>query len=86
MERINRRKVLFGTVVSDKMKLTATVQVELKSKHPLYQKLVIKHKRYHAHNDGQNPAKVGDRVEITETRPLSATKRWRISSIIERAK
>ncbi|WP_033160183.1 30S ribosomal protein S17 [Mycoplasmoides alvi] len=85
MER-NRRKVLVGKVVSDKMKLTATVEVELKTKHPLYHKLVIKHKRYHAHNDLKEPARNGDRVEITETRPLSATKRWRVSSIIERAK
>ncbi|WP_027124212.1 30S ribosomal protein S17 [Mycoplasmoides pirum] len=85
MER-NRRKTLIGKVVSDKMKLTATVEVELKTKHPLYHKLVIKHKRYHAHNDLAEPAKVGDRVEIMETRPLSATKRWRISNIVERAK
>ena len=74
MER-NRRKVLVGKVVSDKTKLTATVEVEIKAKHPLYHKLVIRHKRYHAHNDLKEPARNGDRVEITETRPLSATKR-----------
>lgn len=82
----NRRKVLIGKVISDKMALTATVEVELKSKHPLYHKLVIKHKRYHVHNDAKEPARIGDRVEIAETRPLSATKRWRVSNIIERAK
>ncbi len=82
----NRRKTLVGRVVSDKTKLTATVEVELNTKHPLYHKPVIRHKRYHAHNDLEQPAKVGDRVEITETRPLSATKRWRISRVIERAK
>lgn len=72
MER-SRRKVLEGLVVSDKMQKTVVVSVETKSKHPIYRKLVISHKKYHAHNDNDD-AKVGDLVEITETRPLSATK------------
>jgi len=72
MER-SRRKVLEGLVVSDKMQKTVAVSVETKSKHPIYRKLVISHKKYHAHNDNDD-AKVGDLVEITETRPLSATK------------
>ncbi|CDN40143.1 30S ribosomal protein S17 [Mycoplasma amphoriforme] len=86
MKQRNHRKVLVGIVTSDKAKLTATVRVETKVKHPVYHKLVIKHKNYHAHNAGDAPAKVNDQVEISETRPLSATKRWRISRIIARAK
>lgn len=81
-----RRKVLTGRVVADKMRLTATVEVETRTRHPLYKKLVIRHKNYLAHNDLPEPARVGDRVRITETRPLSARKRWRISRIVERAK
>lgn len=74
MER-PRRKVLMGLVVADKMQLTATVQVETRTRHPLYNKLVIRHKKYLAHNDLAEPARVGDRVRITETRPYSARKR-----------
>ncbi|AJQ45606.1 30S ribosomal protein S17 [Ureaplasma diversum] len=84
MERA-RRKVLEGLVTSDKMQKTVVVTVETKNKHPLYRKLVITHKKYHAHNENDD-AKLGDRVEITETRPLSATKNWRVSRIIERAR
>lgn len=69
----NRRKVLVGVVASDKMQKTITVNVERKSKHPLYKKLVITHKKYHAH-DEKEEAKVGDKVEIVECRPLSKTK------------
>lgn len=74
VNRENRRKVLQGVVVSDKMQKTITVQVERKAKHPLYKKLVITHKKYHAH-DEKEECKIGDFVEIMETRPLSATKR-----------
>ncbi|QHG89974.2 30S ribosomal protein S17 [Malacoplasma iowae] len=84
MER-NRRKVLQGVVVSDKMQKTIVVNVETKTKHPLYKKLVITHKKYHAH-DEKEECKIGDFVEIIETRPLSALKRWRLNSIIEKAK
>lgn len=84
MER-NRRKVLQGFVVSDKMQKTIVVKVETKTKHPLYKKLVITHKKYHAH-DEKEECKIGDFVEIIETRPLSALKRWRLNSIIEKAK
>lgn len=84
MER-SRRKVLEGLVTSDKMQKTVVVTVETKNKHPLYRKLVITHKKYHAHNENDD-AKLGDKVEITETRPLSATKNWRVSRIIERAR
>lgn len=81
----NRRKVLVGIVTSDKMQKTITVHVERKSKHPLYKKLVITNKKYHAH-DEKEEAKVGDKVEIVECRPLSKTKTWRLSKIVEKAK
>lgn len=84
MER-NSRKTLIGVVVSDKMQKTIVVNVETKNKHPLYKKLVITHKKYHAH-DEKEECKIGDIVEIIETRPLSALKRWRLNSIIEKAK
>lgn len=84
MER-NSRKVLVGTVVSDKMQKTIVVNVETKNKHPLYKKLVITHKKYHAH-DEKEECNIGDIVEIVETRPLSALKRWRLNAIIEKAK
>ncbi len=83
--RDSKRKILQGTVVSDKMQKTIVVQVETKSKHRLYKKLVITHKKYHAH-DEKEECKIGDFVEIMETRPLSATKRWRLNKIIQKAK
>ena len=85
VERINRRKVLVGIVTSTKMDKTITVNVETKTKHPLYKKLVIKHKKYHAHDEKQE-ANVGDKVEIIETRPISKTKNFRLNEIIEKAK
>lgn len=81
----NKRKILTGIVTSDKMDKTITVSIETKSKHPLYKKLVITHKKYHVHDEKQE-AKVGDKVEISETRPLSKTKSWRLNKIIEKAK
>lgn len=84
-KRINRRKVLQGFIVSNKMQKTIVVQVETKAKHMLYQKLVITHKKYHVH-DEKEIGRVGDFVEFIETRPLSATKRWRLNKIIEKAK
>ncbi|MBR2651412.1 30S ribosomal protein S17 [bacterium] len=71
MER-NSRKVLVGVVTSNKMQKTITVKVETKFKHPLYRKLVIHNKKYHVHNE-QTDINVGDKVEITETRPISKT-------------
>lgn len=71
MERSNR-KVLVGVVTSDSMQKTVTVKVETKFKHPLYRKLVIQNKKYHAHDEHEE-AKVGDIVQITETRPISKT-------------
>lgn len=84
-ERANRRKILVGIVTSIKMQKTITVRVETKTKHPLYDKLVIRHKKYPAH-DETDEASIGDKVEIIETRPLSKTKSFRLYKIIERAK
>ncbi len=83
MERSNR-KVYRGTVVSDKMDKTITVIVETKKTHPLYGKRVKYSKKFKAH-DENNEARIGDKVEIMETRPLSATKRFRLVKIVEKA-
>ena len=83
--RANRRKVRVGLVVSDKMDKTVVVSVEDRVKHPLYGKVLRRTRKLKAH-DEQNQCGVGDRVSIQETRPLSATKRWRVVEVIERAK
>ena len=80
-----QRKVREGLVVSDKMDKTVVVEVEDRVKHPLYGKVLRRTSKVKAH-DEQNSAGVGDLVLIMETRPLSATKRWRIVEILERAK
>ncbi len=79
------RKTRVGVVVSDKMQKTVVVAIERRFPHPLYGKMVTRTKRLKAH-DEENSAKVGDRVRIMETRPLSKDKRWRIVEIIERAR
>ena len=79
----NRRKVRVGVVVSDKMDKTVTVTVQRQFLHPLYGKLVKRTKKYHAH-DENNEYQVGDSVRISETRPLSKTKRWRVVGLVER--
>ena len=79
------RKTRVGKVVSDKMDKTISVELEKRSTHPLYGKVVRSTKTVKAH-DEHNEAHVGDLVSIMETRPLSKTKRWRLDSIIERAK
>jgi small subunit ribosomal protein S17 len=78
------RKVREGLVVGDKMDKTAVVQVEDRVMHPLYRKVIRRTSKLKVH-DEQNAAGVGDRVLVMETRPLSATKRWRIVEILERA-
>lgn len=83
MER-NNRKVYRGTVVSDAMDKTITVKVETKKMHPLYGKRVEYSKKFKAH-DENNEAKKGDIVTIMETRPLSATKRFRLVEIVQKA-
>ena len=79
------RKVREGYVVSDKMDKTVVVEVQDRVKHPLYGKVMTQTARLKAH-DENNEAGVGDRVRIMETRPLSATKRWRVVEIVEKAK
>jgi small subunit ribosomal protein S17 len=79
------RKVREGLVVSDKMDKTVVVAVEDRVKHPLYGKVMRRTSKLKAH-DEQNSAGVGDRVLLMETRPLSATKRWRLVEILEKAK
>ena len=83
-EERNHRKVYQGRVVSDKMDKTITVVVETKKNHPIYGKRLNYSKKYKAH-DENNEAKVGDIVKIMETRPLSATKRFRLVEIVEKA-
>jgi small subunit ribosomal protein S17 len=75
------RKERVGTVVSDKMDKTVVVAVENRFPHPIYQKTVRRTTRYKAH-DETNSCKVGDRVRITETRPLSRSKRWAVAEVI----
>jgi small subunit ribosomal protein S17 len=80
-----RRKVREGLVVSDKMNKTVVVAVEDQVKHPLYGKVMRRTSKLKAH-DEQNACGIGDRVLLMETRPLSATKRWRVVEILEKAK
>ena len=79
------RKTRRGYVVSDKMQKTVVVEVEDRVKHPLYGKVIRRTSKLKVH-DEQNACGVGDRVLVMETRPLSATKRWRIVEILEKAK
>ena len=84
-KRISSRKVRVGKVVSDKMDKTVVVAIIDNVKHPLYKKIVKRTVRLKAH-DEKNECRVGDRVEVMETRPLSKDKRWRVIEIIEKAK
>jgi small subunit ribosomal protein S17 len=81
----NNRKVREGYVVSDKMNKTVVVELEDRKKHPLYGKVMRSTTKVKVHDEA-NAAGVGDRVQIMETRPLSATKRWRLTEILEKAK
>ncbi|HWC10933.1 MAG TPA: 30S ribosomal protein S17 [Acidimicrobiales bacterium] len=83
--RANGRKVREGTVVSVAMEKTAVVSVVERVRHPRYAKTVQRTKRVHAHDEA-NDLKVGDRVRVAETRPLSKTKRWRVVEVLERAR
>ncbi|MBE0618433.1 MAG: 30S ribosomal protein S17 [Proteobacteria bacterium] len=78
------RKRLIGVIVSDKMQKTVTVLVEGLRKHPTYEKYVSRSEKYKAH-DEENTCRVGDKVLIEETRPLSRDKRWKVKEILERA-
>lgn len=85
MSERGRRKVRIGRVVSDAMDKTVVVAVETHVRHPLYGKIMRRTTKFKAHDEA-NDAKVGDTVEIMETRPLSREKRWRVARIVERAK
>ncbi len=78
------RKTRVGVVVSDKMDKTVVFEVERKTKHPLYKRVVKRSKRFKAH-DENNECRVGDKIKVMETRPLSKDKRWRVIEIIEHA-
>ncbi len=84
-ERSNRRKVREGIVVSNAMEATIVVAVVERVRHPKYRKTVQRTKRLYVH-DAENSAKVGDRVRVVETRPLSKLKHWRLTEILERAR
>lgn len=85
MAERNLRKTRIGKVVSDKMDKTIVVAIVDNVKHPLYKKIVKRTVKFKAH-DEQNACRIGDRVEIMETRPLSKDKRWRVINILEKAK
>lgn len=80
-----KRKVREGVVSSDKMDKTIVVSVVRSFKHALYKRIIRRTEKFKAH-DAKNECKVGDRVRIVETRPLSATKRWSLLEVVERAK
>lgn len=84
MER-NLRKTRVGKVISDKMDKTIVVAIQDNVKHPLYKKIVKRTYKLKAH-DANNECKIGDRVKVMETRPLSKDKRWRLVEIVEKAK
>jgi small subunit ribosomal protein S17 len=84
MAERGRRKTQVGVVTSDKMTKTVVVRIEATTRHPLYKKTIRRSHSLKAHNE--HDAKTGDRVRITETRPLSRDKRWRVVEIVERAR
>ena len=85
MAERNHRKVRIGIVSSDKMDKTIVVAIEDSVKHPLYKKIIKRTVKFKAH-DEKNECKIGDKVRVMETRPLSKDKRWRLVEIMERAK
>ena len=85
MSERNLRKTRVGKVVSDKMDKTIVVAIADNVKHPLYKKIIKRTVKLKAH-DENNECRIGDRVEVMETRPLSKDKRWRVTTIIEKAK
>lgn len=84
MSERNERKERIGVVVSDKMDKSVIVLVEQKYMHPTYGRIIRQNKKFVAH-DEKNESKVGDKVKIIETRPLSKTKKWRVGEIIQKA-
>lgn len=85
MSERNLRKTRVGKVVSDKMDKTVVVAIADNVQHPLYKKIIKRTVKLKAH-DEQNACRIGDRVEVMETRPMSKDKRWRVANIIEKAK
>jgi small subunit ribosomal protein S17 len=84
-ENTNRvRKAVIGIVTSDKSDKTIVVRVDRRVAHPKYKKVIVRSKNFHAH-DENNEARIGDRVQIVESRPLSALKRWQLQEILTRA-
>ena len=81
-EKTALKRTLVGTVVSDKMDKTVTVLIERRVRHPLYGKIIVRSNKYHAHDEG-NVAKTGDTVEIQEGRPISKTKAWTVTRVVE---
>jgi small subunit ribosomal protein S17 len=78
------KRTLIGKVVSDKRERTVTVLVERRVKHPIYDKIVIRSSKYHAH-DEKGEYKMGDLIEITESRPISKSKNWVVTRLVEKA-
>ena len=76
------KRTLVGKVVSDKMDKTVTVLIERHVKHPLYGKIIVRSSKYHAHDEA-NEAKIGDTVEIAEGRPISKTKAWTVTKVLQ---
>ena len=83
-DKTGMNRTLVGRVVSDKMQETATVLIERRVKHPMYGKVITRSKKYHAHNEN-NEAKAGDLVEIQESRPVSKSKSWAVTKLLEKA-
>lgn len=84
MSETTNKRTLVGRVVSDKMDKTVTVLIERRVKHPMYDKIIVRSSKYHAQNDN-NEAKSGDLVQIEECRPLSKTKAWIVTKLLEKA-
>jgi small subunit ribosomal protein S17 len=82
--KTSRKRTLVGKVVSDKRAKTVTVLVERRVKHPIYDKIVIKSSKYHAH-DESGEYKMGDVIEIAESRPISKTKSWVVTRLVQKA-
>ena len=84
MSESTSKRTLVGRVVSDKMDKTVTVLIERRVKHTMYDKIIVRSSKYHAHN-ADNEAKAGDLVEIQECRPLSKTKAWQVTKLLEKS-
>ena len=84
MAEQSSKRTLTGRVVSDKMDKTVVVLIERRVKHPIYDKIIVRSKKYHAH-DGQNETKSGDLVEIQECRPIAKSKAWQVTRLIQKA-